>query len=313
MHFLGWTTGVLAVAGTNFWFKQKKYGQDYGGKAMDDLIKRAAQDLLNSSYAIALTGAGMSTESGIPDFRGPDGIWTRDPEAETEAYKAYETFRNNPKKFWEERVDPNSAMGRMFEMLGELNNVLPNPGHFALAELEKIGILKSVLTQNVDTLHTKAGNMNVIEYHGAINKFRCIQCARRFSSKEIDLDNLISQSRLPPLCQCGGILKDDGVFFGEPIPEDVRYKSEEEALKCDAMLICGTSAVVYPFADLPTLAKFGVSRFSTSYSAKDRQKVTIIEVNAGPTPLTGTISDYLIQGKTGELLPRIVEEIKKIV
>ena len=280
---------------------------------MKDLIRRAALDLANSSHAIALTGAGMSTESGIPDFRGPDGIWTRDPEAERKAYEAYETFRANPRRFWEERIDPDSAMRRMFEMFGELNNVLPNPGHFALAEMEKTGILKSVLTQNVDALHTKAGNINVVEYHGAINKFRCIKCARRFSSEEIDIDNLSTQNRLPPLCECSGIIKDDGVFFGEPIPEDVRQKSEEEALKCDVMLICGTSAVVYPFADLPSLAKFGASRYSTSYSSKDRRKVTIIEVNAEPTPLTGTLSDYLIQGKTGELLPRLVEEIKKIL
>ena len=280
---------------------------------MDDLVKKAANDLANSRYAIALTGAGMSTESGIPDFRGPDGIWTRDPEAEQKAYEAYETFRVNPKKFWEERIDPNSAMRRMFEMFGELNNVLPNPGHFALAELEKAGILKSILTQNVDALHTKAGNTNVLEYHGAINKFRCIQCAKRYSSEEMNIDNLSAQSQLPPLCRCGGIIKDDGVFFGEPIPEDVRHKSEEEALKCDVMLICGTSAVVYPFADLPSLAKFGASRYSTSYAAKDRQKVTIIEVNAEPTPLTGTISDYLIQGKTGEILPKLVEETQKIL
>lgn len=280
---------------------------------MNDLIKRAAEDLVQSEHAIALTGAGMSTESGIPDFRGPDGIWTQDPEAERKAYEAYEIFKINPRKFWEERIDPDSAMRRMFEMFGELNKVLPNPGHFALAELEKTGVLKSVLTQNVDGLHTKAGNTNVVEYHGVINKFRCIKCANRFTPDEIDLDNLSAKSNLPPLCECSGIIKDDGVFFGEPIPEDVRNKSEEEALKCDLMLICGTSAVVYPFADLPNLAKFGISRFGTSYSGKPRQKVTIIEVNAESTPLTGTISDYLIQGKTGELLPRIVEEVRKIL
>ena len=277
------------------------------------LIKRAAEDLVESEYAIALTGAGMSTESGIPDFRGPDGLWTRDPEAERKAYEAYETFRMNPRKFWEERIDPNSPMRRMFEMFGELNRILPNPGHFALAELEKIGILKSVLTQNVDALHTKAGNKNVVEYHGAINKFRCIRCAKRFTPDEICLEHLSAESQLPPTCDCSGIIKDDGVFFGEPIPEDVRYKSEEEALKCDLMLICGTSALVYPFADLPNLAKFGLGRFGVSYSGKSREKVTIIEVNAESTPLTGTVSDYLIRGKTGELLPRLVEEIKKLL
>ena len=281
---------------------------------MKDLIKRAAEDLVQSKYAIALTGAGMSTESGIPDFRGPDGLWTRDPEAERKAYEAYETFRMNPRKFWEERIDPKSAMRRMFEMFGELNKILPNPGHYALAELENLGFIKSVLTQNVDALHSKAGNKNVVEYHGAINKFRCIRCSKRFTPEEIGLENLTMDSQLPPLCDCSGVIKDDGVFFGEPIPEDVRYKSEEEALKCDVMLICGTSAVVYPFADLPNLAKFGFGRFSTSYSGgKSGEKITIIEVNGEPTPLTGSVSDYLVQGKTGELLPRILDEIKNLI
>ncbi len=279
---------------------------------MKDLIERAAGDLVRSRHAIALTGAGMSTESGIPDFRGPDGLWTRDPEAEKKAYEAYEIFRLNPRKFWEERIDPESPMRRMFETFGELNKVLPNPGHYALAELENMGILKYVLTQNIDSLHTKAGNTNVVEYHGGINKFRCIECEKRFTPEEIDFDNLTLQHKLPPECKCGGIIKDDGVFFGEPIPEDCRNRSENQALQCDLMLICGTSAVVYPFADLPNIAKFGADRFGTHFSDRSGRKVTIIEVNAEPTLLTGHISDYLIQGKTGEILPRILEKVKRV-
>jgi NAD-dependent deacetylase len=279
---------------------------------MNNLIKRAAGDLLNSRYTIALTGAGMSTESGIPDFRGPDGLWTRDPEAERKAYEAYETFRLNPRKFWEERIDPKSPMRRMFETFGELDKVLPNPGHYALAELEKMGILKYVLTQNIDGLHTKAGNTNVVEYHGGINKFRCIACGKRFTPDEIKLADLTLRDKLPPGCQCGGIIKDDGVFFGEPIPSDCLKRSEQQALKCDLMLICGTSAVVYPFADLPNIARFGAGRYGTPLSGRSERKVTIIELNAEPTLLTGRISDYLIQGKTGDILPKIVEEVKRM-
>jgi len=281
---------------------------------MRNLIHRAAKDLSLSKYAIALTGAGMSTESGIPDFRGPDGIWTKDPEAERKAYDAYDLFKRNPKEFWEQRLDPTSAMRRMFDVFGQLDDASPNPGHFALAELEKQGILKYILTQNIDGLHQKAGSINVAEYHGAIKKFRCIKCTKRFTSDQLDLEALSHDGKLPPLCQCGGIIKDDGVFFGEPIPNDVRKLSEQEALNCDVMMICGTSAVVQPFASLPGLAKYGSGRsiFGVMLGGVIRKKITIIEINAEPTPLTRSISDYLIQGKTGEVLPQIVNELKNI-
>lgn len=278
---------------------------------MDELVERAARDLARSKHAIALTGAGMSTESGIPDFRGPDGIWTKDPEAERKAYEAYDLFRRDPRRFWEERLDPNGAVRRLFEKLGEMDKVRPNPGHHALAEMERMGVLKCILTQNVDGLHQKAGSLEVVEYHGGINKFRCIKCGRRITADELDLDGLATEGALPPYCECGGIIKDDGVYFGEPIPEDVRARSEEEALKCDAMLICGTSAVVHPFADLPRLARFGTRRshFGLPVVGTSKRSVVIIEVNAAPTPLTETISDYIIRGRTGEVLPEIVERI----
>lgn len=260
---------------------------------MEKLIERAARDLADSKYAIALTGAGISTESGIPDFRGPSGVWTRNPEAETRAYRGYERFLDDPKAWWEERL---TSPG----LLGDLEKVIPNPGHYALADLEKMGILKCVITQNVDGLHEKAGAKNVLEYHGSAFKLRCTSCTLRFRRDDFDLERLLRENQLPPHCpKCGGAIKTDGVAFGEPIPADVAHQSLEEALKCDLMLICGTSAVVYPFADLPRIAR--------------QRTVTIIEVNAEPTPLTREeISDYLIQGKTGEILPQIVKEVKKL-
>jgi NAD-dependent deacetylase len=269
---------------------------------MDELIKRAAKDLLNSNYAIALTGAGISTESGIPDFRGPRGIWTLDPDAERRAQQTYYKFLANPREYWEERLSTPS-------LLGDLAKAQPNPGHYALAELEKMGIIKCVITQNIDNLHQKAGCRNVIEYHGNAFKLRCLNCGSRFDSSEFDLVKLKVEGKLPPICPvCGSALKSDVVHFYEPIPADVLRRSLEEVSKCDLMLICGTSAVVYPFAELPRIAKRRFVKKEGKW-----QPVTLIEVNLEPTPLTQEgITDYLIQAKTGEVLPKIVDEIRKM-
>ena len=272
---------------------------------MEDLVERAGQDLAKSEYAIALTGAGVSTESGIPDFRGPSGLWIRDPDAERRAYRSYEEFLEDPKEWWKERVAQSGPFG-------DVEKLEPNRGHFALAELEGLGILKCVVTQNVDALHEKAGTRSLVEYHGSALKLRCVRCSSRFGRGEFDLHRLMAEDGLPPLCPgCGGVLKTDSVAFGEPIPSDVSRRSIEEARKCDLMLICGTSASVYPFALLPRMAREGRGASSGSPGG-GQADVTIIEVNAEPTPLTlEGVSDYLIQGKTGEILPRIVERVKK--
>lgn len=281
------------------------------GLEMKDLIKKAAEDLKNANHAIALSGAGISTESGIPDFRGPSGIWSKDPEAERRAYQSYGKFLEDPKEYWEERLTAPS-------LLGDLEKAEPNPGHYALAELEKMGILKCLITQNIDGLHEKAGSRNIIEYHGSYFKLRCSKCGSRFSIKEIDLGKLKREERLPPLCKCGGVIKSDVVHFREPIPVDAAKRSQEEAWRCDLMTICGTSAAVYPFAQLPRLAKKHMIEKETEtesglFLVKQVPATTIIEVNADPTPLTEEgISDYLIQGKTGEILPEILQEVKRI-
>ena len=281
---------------------------------MEDLIERAANDLIGSKYAIALTGAGISTESGIHDFRGPDGIWTKHPEAEMEAYEAYGKLVRDPKHHWEKMLEP----GSFYKLFEEIGNANPNRGHLALAELEKAGILKTVITQNVDGLHPKAGSHNVIEYHGGLAKLRCMSCGSRFLKSEYDLEKLKKDDQLPPRCRkCNGVLKGDGVYFGEAIPADVAEASVEAALTCDLMLICGTSAVVYPFAELPRIARhkraYGNRWDMRGAQMGDlRSNVTIIEVNADSTPLTQErISSYFIQGKTGDILPRIVDEVKK--
>lgn len=277
----------------------------------EDLIVKTAGMLLKANYAIALTGAGISTESGIPDFRGPSGIWTKNPQAEKMAYKKYSQFLANPIQYWTDALETES-------LLGDLKAVKPNAGHYALARLEALGYLRCVITQNIDNLHVLAGTKNVIAYHGNVFKVRCINCNSRYSRDEIDLERLRQENRLPPLCRnCGGILKSDIVHFEEPIPEDVINQSIDQALKCDFMLICGTSAVVYPFAELPRIARFGERLFDTQFWISERvyrktSTIKIIEINIESTVLTDEgISDYIIIGKTGEILPKIVDFIEK--
>ncbi len=255
-------------------------------------IKDAVSKLLASNYAIALTGAGISTESGIPDFRGANGIWTKNPEAEKRAYQVYYKFRANPKEYWLDRLHGPG-------ILGDLSGYEPNPGHYALAEMERMGILKCIITQNVDNLHYKAGSQKVLEYHGNAFKLRCLSCNARYKVEEYDLKKLDAEGKLPPLCNvCGSPLKADIVDFNEPIPADVIEQSQREALKCDVMLICGTSAVVWPFAGLPL-------------TARRRSNVTSIEINLEESSLTRDgISDIFIQGRTGVILPKIVQELK---
>lgn len=269
---------------------------------MQSLIERAANDIANSKYAIALSGAGISTESNVPDFRGPKGIWTTDREAEAKAYERYELFLQDPKSYWEEVLY--TRYGALYRAVGQAE---PNPGHYALAELERDGVIKCVITQNIDGLHEKAGSKNLLEYHGSARKLRCISCGSRFGIEEFSFE------QLPPNCsKCGRVLKYDVVHFKEPIPQDVSARSEEEALNCDLMLICGTSAVVYPFASLPRIAKrhFG-GLPSRSYKSERQPETKIIEINAEPTPLTHEgVSDYLIQGKTGDILPQIAKMVK---
>jgi NAD-dependent deacetylase len=278
----------------------------------DSLIQRAAEYIVKSKHAVALTGAGISTESGIPDFRGPNGLWTKNPDAERIAYETYHVFQRNPEEYWQVRLTTPY-------LLGDIDKALPNAGHYALAELEQMGILKCVMTQNIDGLHEKAGSARVLEYHGSVFKLRCMQCGARFHRDEYKLDMLLENGKLPPLCPaCSSALKSDVVHFNEPIPQDVAGESINEAQKCDLMLICGTSAVVYPFASLPRMARYrehdaGPGAFFDMPSVTRSQDVTIIEVNAEPTPLTSSgISDFLIQGKTADILSRIVKVVKSL-
>ena len=244
------------------------------------LIQRAAKDILSSKKTIAFTGAGISVESGIPDFRGAQGLWQKyDPEE----YADIHAFYSNPDKVWL----------MLKEMLSLTMAAKPNPAHIGLAEMERMGLLSSVITQNVDGLHQAAGSRHVIEFHGSHRTFSCVKCSTTIDGTSFKIEDL------PPRCsRCSSLLKPDVVFFGELIPWEAQVMSSKESNSCGAVLVIGTSAVVYPAASIPITAK--------------ENGAIIIEINLEPTPLTDQISDYLISGSAGEIIPAIVEEVKRI-
>jgi NAD-dependent deacetylase len=247
-------------------------------------VREAAELLLKSEYAIVLTGAGISTESGIPDFRGESGIWKK---YKPEIYGSIQSFLNNPSKFWKmaEEIAPT------------LFNAEPNPGHYAIAELEKMGIIKAVITQNVDELHQKAGTVIAYEVHGNINRFTCLGCRASYNKEQL-LRKVKREKHLPPVCDyCGMPLKPSVVLFGENLPNFEKYMSIDLAKKSDVMLIAGSSLTVAPVCDLPL------------YTLREGGKLIII--NDEPTFLDER-AEITINRKTGTVLPLIVEEIKKI-
>ena len=212
------------------------------GKPWEHHIEQASHTVASSRHVVALVGAGMSVESGIPPFRGPGGLWTRFGEP---PMNGYQMFLEDPKTWWEQRV-AQQREGPGFELQEALGHARPNPGHYALAELEQMGVLNYIITQNVDNLHFAAGSRNVAEIHGNTNRMRCIVCTFRMPREEVSLEEL------PPRCtECGGVMKGDGVMFGEPIPSDVLDICQRETDLCDCMLILGTSATVYPAASFP--------------------------------------------------------------
>ena len=245
---------------------------------MDELIEKAARIILDSNLTIALTGAGISVESGIPDFRSRGGLWDKfDPEE----YATIYAFQDNPEKVW-----------RMLKEMEQIvDNARPNAAHTGLAELEGMGLLESILTQNIDNLHQEAGSRDVIEYHGNSKTFSCIWCNKKYDYKE-------KKGEYPPKCECGKILKPDVIFFGEAIPSLAMARSSQLASTCQALLIIGTSAVVSPFNILPRQAKQAGSK--------------IIEINLERTVLTDHITDIFLQGKASEQVSQLVSAVKDL-
>jgi len=246
-------------------------------------IDGAAAVVARSRHVVALTGAGMSVESGIPPFRGPGGLWTKYGEP---PMNGYQRFLADPAGAWRERL---SLSGPMRKLWQTLEAAQPNPGHHALARLEAAGILRCVITQNVDNLHRLAGNQLLAEIHGNFTLIRCIECSRRFESAVIALDVL------PPRCpDCHGILKSDTVSFGEPIPADVLAHCFDESERCDCMLVAGTSATVYPAAQFPIdVAQRGGA---------------VIEINPYETELS-PLATISLRGPSAVVLPELVERV----
>jgi NAD-dependent deacetylase len=225
---------------------------------------------------VALTGAGISVESGIPDFRSAGGLWSRfDP---TE-YAYIRAFRRNPAKVW--------AM--LKEMDALITRARPNPAHHALADLEARGFLTGIITQNVDNLHQAAGSKRVVEYHGNALHFVCDTCRGHHPRESLDF------SQTPLYCLCGGLIRPDVVFFGEPIPPAAQAEAEELAQHCDLLLVIGTSGEVAPASYIPAMAK--------------EWGAIIIENNLEPTRLTYSLTDHFLQDSAGKLLPAVVKDL----
>ncbi|UCC11908.1 MAG: NAD-dependent deacylase [candidate division WOR-3 bacterium] len=237
-------------------------------------IDRARDLIIRARSVFVLTGAGISAESGIPTFRGTDGLWKN---YSTTDLATPEAFKNNPTLVWEwyhwrQRI---------------ISQAQPNPAHQAIVQLEKHAERFLLLTQNVDGLHVRAGSKNVLELHGNIFRARCLLCGATLRHLPPDTEQ---ESDLPR-CTCGGLLRPDVVWFGETIPQDIWHTALTFLTKTEVAIICGTSGVVWPAASIPEIAR--------------HEGIATIEVNLEPTGIS-TMVDVSIQGKAGKLLPQLL-------
>ncbi|MHC4606298.1 MAG: SIR2 family NAD-dependent protein deacylase [Planctomycetota bacterium] len=238
---------------------------------MEGLIERAKKLVAEATEIVALTGAGISAESGIPTFRGEDGLWKNH---RPEVLATAEAFAEDPKLVWE----------WYNWRRGKIGEAKPNPGHCALAELEKKKSF-TLVTQNIDGLHALAGSENMYELHGCVWRVRCLGCG------EIREDRRVPVPEVPPHCRCGGMLRPDVVWFGEALPQEPLARSMAAAQMCDLMMVIGTSAVVYPAA--------GVAQIAIQTG------VPVIEINPGETEITPYVTVSLRE-KSGAVLPQII-------
>jgi NAD-dependent deacetylase len=234
-------------------------------------VDRLAELVRTLGPAVVLTGAGISTESGIPDFRSPTGIWAQyDPQE----YATIEAFRADPVKVW--------SFYRL--RYGALTEAQPNPGHFALAELERQGLVRAVVTQNIDTLHERAGSREVVEVHGSIRTCSCPRCGARYAREEVV--RMLEDADAPRCRECAEVLKPDVVFFGELLPEAAIDRAYELARGTRLLLVVGSGLEVWPVSLLPdeTVRAGGrvaiVNRGPTTF---DDQAVLKIDGGAGET------------------------------
>jgi NAD-dependent deacetylase len=250
------------------------------------LIDLAADLLARADHLVVLTGAGISKESGIPTFRGKDGLWTLNGEP---PLNQFQTFSEDPRRWWQRRLEQQASN----DFGARVRAAEPNEAHYALVRLEFAGVVKHVITQNVDNLHRRAGQQSLTEIHGNSRWLRCIECNHRWPTEEF----AVAVEALPPRCTergCNGIVKGDGVMFGEPIPPDALSHCYAETERADLFLLVGTSAVVYPAAMFPQMAA--------------RRGVPLIEVDPELTALS-EIVDVALRGPAGEVLPRLADAV----
>lgn len=243
-----------------------------------DRYKEVAQLIRDLGHVVAFTGAGISVDAGIPAFRGGQGLWEKYDPME---YAHIQSFLSTPAKVW--------IMLR--EMAAVIFEAKPTPAHLALSELERLGSLGAVITQNVDGLHQIAGNSDVIEYHGNHRRLICPHCSKKVPFTE----DLAAIFPYPTCDHCGEALKPDVVFFGEQIPFSEAVRASDAAKNCRILLIIGTSGVVYPAAELPYTAH--------SNGAK------VVEINVSPTPFTSSICDYFLEGSASDVLPKVMQHM----
>jgi len=241
-------------------------------------LDKAIDLIVNSRYTVAFTGAGISVESGIPPFRGENGLWSKyDPNV-----LDLNNFHVNPIEAWKVIKEI------FYDFFGEAK---PNDAHFALAELEMRGIVKAVITQNIDNLHYEAGSKEVYEFHGNSRMLVCPYCSKRYNAKEVNLVEI-------PLCDhCHAVLKPDFIFFGEGIPEMAYKKSFEAAKNADLVIIIGSTGEVVPASSVPPFAK--------------QNGATVIEINPEKTLFTNSITDIFLQGKATEVMNELLIGIKQ--
>ena len=246
-----------------------------------NIYQEAAQQIIDSNYCVAFTGAGISVESGIPPFRGRNGLWNKyDPKSFEIEY-----FLQDSARAWEIIRDI------FYDLFGQ---VLPNTAHYALAEMEQRGLLKSIITQNIDNLHKDAGNTEVYEFHGSLKEIICLNCRQKVNVSQVDM------THLPPTCfTCGGLLKPDVVFFGEAIPEYAASRSIDAAENADCMILIGTTGTVVPANSLPPRAK--------------ARGTTIIEINPSPSEYTDRITDIFIQDNATRAMEDLMDAIDAII
>lgn len=241
--------------------------------------------IIQSKKVVVFTGAGHSTESGIPDFRSPGGVWDRfDPDDFT--YQKFLASDENRARSWELYKTFWAAIG----------GAEPNASHYAIAELHNLGKLDCVITQNVDNLHQKSGipEDKVIELHGTFSWVICLECAKRYPSEGI-WSRIEAGDKVPECDTCGGILKPATISFGQAMPERETHEAQVRSADCDLFLVAGSSLVVYPAAQMPLIARDNGAK--------------LVIVNLTPTPHDG-YADIVIHEKTGQVLPQVVEQVK---